>query len=382
MTSKVVFTIEGKKFYGERKLSEASSFTVQSVPRPYTVDIDSAADPCKKINKQLAENKNNLLLIDENIYKLYKDRLHLSKEKTYIAKATEGFKNIDGVMSVVDFLQKNAMTKGEKLIVVGGGIIQDVGAFVGVCYKRGIPWVYFPTTLLSMCDSCIGGKAGINHGHAKNQLALFSAPSRVIINPRFLLTLPAEAIDSGMGEVLKLFIIGGGPYVDIFNRYTVNGKARSFSSYKPLILAALSVKKAVIEVDEFELNYRRSLNYGHTIGHAVEVLSGYRIPHGQAVSMGAIIVNALSARRSLLKNAERKKLNTLLFSLISPRILKKMRQIKADTIGELFKKDKKTLGNTVNIAIIAKAGDTRILPLLIDAQLVSEIEHIMQEEFR
>lgn len=379
--SNLSFKVEEKAFSSDSKILEAERFVVRSVPRPYGLSFDGRPNPWEVINERLSENAKNLLLIDENIYKIYGKNIKIEKDKVFVARATEEFKTIEGVLKVVDFLQKNKLTKGEKLIVAGGGIIQDVGAFTGAVFKRGIFWVYVPTTLLSMCDSCIGGKTGINHGNAKNQLALFSAPAEVIINVNFLKTLDPSAINSGMGEILKLVITGGGSFLDAYSKNVTNGKVINFPVYRKLILAALAVKKAIVEEDEFELNHRRSLNYGHTMGHVVEVLSNYRIPHGQAVIIGVIIADRLSLNRNMISEKEVESIEKLSLELLSPEIRGIVRALKVEEMASLLQKDKKTLGNKIYFVLIRKPGDTIFVPIEINSSFVSEIEEIMRRFF-
>ncbi|MDR2866979.1 MAG: 3-dehydroquinate synthase [Methanomassiliicoccaceae archaeon] len=372
------FLIEGRTFWIPKGFSSLDGFTVRSVPRSYDVTIKNDPDPAPDIQTLLDENSGNLLLIDERVYDLHFKCLNVEERRILKAPATEEFKTLNGFEEVIAFLEKNQFTKGEKLIVVGGGIIQDVGAFVGACYKRGINWVFFPTTLLAMCDSCIGGKAGINHNRGKNQLALFSAPREVIVNIGFLRTLSDHDIKSGMGEILKLLVTGGEETLGIYRKEVAHGKVRNFESYKPLILSALSVKRAVIEEDEFELFYRKSLNYGHTIGHAIEVLSEYRIPHGQAVIMGMVIVNKLAMNRGILNNADYKETQRLSKELLGDSILK---GISLEGLSGLLKKDKKTEGNTINFVFISKLGDTMFIKTELNQELIREIDETIQQEF-
>ena len=203
------FIIEDKKFSMPDNFFALGNYYIKSIPKNYKVTVKNDLTPIKDIQKLIDENKNNLLLADKKVYDLYFKDLKIEEKRLFLADAAEEFKTLKGFQDVIAFLERNEFTKGEKLIVVGGGIIQDVGAFVGACYKRGIKWVYFPTTLLSMCDSCIGGKTGINHNKVKNQLALFSAPFEVNINIAFLKTLSEYDIKSGMGEILKLLVTGG-----------------------------------------------------------------------------------------------------------------------------------------------------------------------------
>lgn len=374
------FSVENTSFSFDEKFLTQSEFIVHSVPRDYTVQLSQQLPPARLITQLLAENPKNLLLIDRHVWDLYGQDITVEPNRVMFVEATEEFKTFhQGVEQAITFLETNQFSKGETLIVVGGGITQDIGAFVGAVYKRGIPWILFPTTLLSMCDSCIGGKTGINYHKAKNQLALFSAPRRVIICTEFLHTLAAREIKSGLGEILKLFITGGNELLSLFTNYvTPQGEVKTFESFKPLILGALGVKKQIVEKDEFELDLRKSLNYGHTLGHAIEVLSNYQIPHGQAVTMGVILVNQMSYHRGLL-SAENcayiKKLAAHLF---------KTSHLSEDMVHELpslLLKDKKAIGKNVNFVFIKKPGETVFVKLEVTPALTQEIIAIMKEEF-
>ena len=377
----ITFTAQDTKFTVKDNWASSNVFQVKSTPRPYNVIWYESGAPYERINKLLAENPKNLLFIDENVFRLHGKKIKISKDRLFIAKATEEFKTLFGVIKLIDFLQTKEITKGEKLIVVGGGIIQDIGAFAGIAYKRGIPWTYFPSTLLSMCDSCIGAKAGVNHNKAKNQVCLFSSPSEVIINPAFLKTLPQKDLRSGLGEILKLYIIGGNKFIDIYNKSVVKGNVKKFGDYKKLILGSLHVKKEVIELDEFEKNHRKVLNYGHTLGHAIESMSGYEITHGQGVALGMLLVNEFSCNRGFLPANSKIMLENLINDLFDKKVISIMRKLSVVQLAGLLKKDKKTLGNTLSFAILADIGNIRLLPLNIDDALCSEIEAIIKKFF-
>lgn len=371
------FLIEGKDFLLDNEFYKKDRFTVKSVPNNYNVTVKKET-PLHEIQSLMAQNNKNLLLVDRKVYDLYLKELDVEENRIYKVDATEEFKTINGVLDVVAFLEKNNLTKQESLIVVGGGIVEDVGAFVGAAFKRGIKWIYFPTTLLSMCDSCIGGKTGINHNGTKNQLALFSAPREVIVNIEFLKTLSDFDIKSGMGEILKLLVTGGPEALNIYQNEVENGKVKTFDGYRKLLLSSLSVKRAVIEEDEFEKNYRRSLNYGHTIGHAIESLSKYTIPHGQAVIIGMVIVNKIALNRGYLNEKDYLICQRLAKELLGNSIIKK---VNLTGLDKLLKKDKKALGNNILFVIIKQLGDTHFLPIPMSPELLTEISNIVEQEF-
>lgn len=382
MMKQINFHIDGKLFSCPERLFDShaqNSLTIQSVPRPYSLTWDNESDPFVRINQMLTTNKKNLLLIDQNILNIYQPTLQIEADRIFAVTATEDFKTLEGAMQVLDFLQHHEFTKGEQLIVVGGGITQDIAGFVSAIFKRGINWIYFPTTLLSMCDSSIGGKAGVNYKHAKNQLALFSTPKMIFSHPHFLNTLDTSAITSGLGEILKLCIIGGDYFLDVYRKSIQHGKVISVDLYKTLILTSLAVKKAIIEEDEFEFNDRKALNYGHTIGHAIETLTHYQIPHGQAVVIGMILVNELSHKQGLLDEANLIELNQLCLALLDDAIFAILKKIDIQELIGLLKKDKKTIGSITSFVFVKSPGDIHFIKLELTDALVMDIDQALQK---
>ncbi len=158
------------------------------------------------------------------------------------------------MFAVLDFMSTQRVGRGSTVVVLGGGIVQDVGAFACGVFKRGVPWVYVPTTLLAQTDSCIGSKSALNFQGAKNLVGMFSAPRRVMVNSNFLSTLPQSEIDSGLGEAFRLSIIGGLDSFSQFEELLPSALERDQKSLEKIIHLALGIKKSVIEVDEFELD--------------------------------------------------------------------------------------------------------------------------------
>ncbi len=374
------FIVEDKTFYLHDNYRQEAKYEIKSCPTPYTVEIYENDNILEQIKIKLDKNPNNVLVVDKNIKELYFKNLDIDKSRIFTVEPDEEFKTLtNGVLKLIDFLADRNFTKKEELIAVGGGITEDIAAFVGACYKRGIKWTFYPTTLLSMCDSCIGGKTGINYHNAKNQVALFSAPKEVHININFLKTLSDYDIKSGMGEILKLLVTGGEEPLKIYKDCVLTGKVKDFKYYKDLILTSLAVKRAVVEEDEFEKYYRKSLNYGHTLGHAFEVLSNYKIPHGQAVIIGMLIVNKMAFDRNLLNKDDYEDIKKLSNELLGKVDTK---NISFEKLENLLKNDKKTEGNEVNFVIIKKSGDTKFLKLPLNAQLMSEIKRDEETELR
>ncbi len=378
MNKKLIFKIEDKIFSFNKEVINSITFNVKSSPKDYSVIWNEQEPILKTINKYFKKNKNKYLFIDENIFNLYFKNSDLKNVNIFKAKATEKFKTPLGVLKLIKFLASKGFTKGDKLIVIGGGIIQDVAAFVCACYKRGIDWYFFPTTSLAISDSCIGGKTGINYNHAKNQLGLFYSPSEIILKPQFLKTLDNNDLVSGFGEIIKLHIIGGEYFVEEYIKNYKKALNLDGFALKKLILNSLQIKRTVIEEDQFDHNYRNSMNYGHTIGHAIEVMSNHKISHGHAIIIGMIIVNDMSCNRNLLKKEKNKSLTKILNKLLDHNVRKVLKKLDVNKLGQLLKKDKKTRGDITNFVFIKDLGNTIFVPIKINKNLLIEIKNIIK----
>lgn len=367
------FTIEGTDFTFNKNLGD--SFTVESSPNNYKVEFTH--DNIQERFSSLLTSEQNFFLIDSTIFDLYFSKLLFKEGTVFKINAAEENKNIHTALEVVEWLEKNNFTKGEELIVVGGGITQDIGAFVAACFKRGISWSFFPTTVLSMCDSCIGGKTGINHGSVKNQLALFSAPTSVYINTNFISTLEKIDILSGTGEILKLLISGGYEAISIFETLTKNGTITDFENYTALIKAALSVKKSVVEVDEFEKLQRKCLNYGHTLGHALESSTNYAVPHGLAVAAGILAINKVAYDFGFMHASTMQRIRDTIAPLLKNVFI---HTIDPTYFRHCLQKDKKTTGNNATLIMVSDIGKTFFYKQKISNEFVDYVTQVLIEE--
>ena len=344
------FSIDKTKFKVGKKVS--NNFVIKSSLKNYRVVWDN--DKISKSINPLFKDKNNIFLIDRRVYKLYFKKMSL--KKVFLMNASENLKNVNQAIKFTDFLIKQNATKQNNVIVIGGGIIQDVAAFACAMFKRGIPWTLIPTTLLSITDSCIGAKTGLNYGSTKNIHALFSAPQKIIINLEFIKTLRSEDIISGIGESLKLSIIGGAKSLEIFNK-NINAavKHNSQKSLKRIIINSLYIKKEVIEFDEFEFNHRRSLNYGHSVGHALEILSNYKIPHGISIIFGILMENEISYETYGMKRTDLELIKEIVRKIDVPiKFIKKLKDINYSGISNILTRDKKTIGKILKLAVPTK----------------------------
>jgi 3-dehydroquinate synthase len=323
-----------------------------------------------------------LILIDKNLKKKILSSLDFEDLPIYEIEALEKNKNIENVLKICEFLTAHNANRGSMLFVIGGGIIQDLGAFSAAMYKRGIPWKLIPTTLLCQTDSCLGGKTAVNFKDNKNVLGLFSAPREVIINEEFLLSLNNEDIYSGAGEILRLMITGGVETFNILEKNIDQLAAGNLETIKELMKHSLNVKKVVVEHDEFELDIRRSMNYGHSIGHALEAASSYAIPHGQGVTVGILIENKMSLDRGLLSYEDYTRIKAVGEKLLSNRTKTFLSMYNTNSILDYLKSDKKAVGNILKLSIIEKIGDMKFIDFPLDATGQEEISKAFNDVFK
>jgi 3-dehydroquinate synthase len=240
-------------------------------------------------------------IIDAKVAGLYGNELAgvLATPSVLCVEAIESNKSIDKFTGYVEHLVSNDVRRGDTLIAIGGGIIQDIVSFLGATLLRGLRWHFYPTTLLAQADSCIGSKSSINVGHVKNVLGTFTPPERIVISSKVLDTLDERDLRSGMGEMLKVHAIEGPESFDrIATDYTTILTDRKMMMH--YIRRSLDIKKTIVEQDEFDRGIRNVMNYGHSFGHAIESATGFGVPHGIAVTIGMDMANFTAVRLGLL----------------------------------------------------------------------------------
>jgi 3-dehydroquinate synthase len=378
---KANFKIQEQSFSVDINLETQTSFIIKSSPRPYEVAFFNSKKPGNNLAEIVSQSKSlPLLLVDKKIHELYiKDVKELNNIPTFLVDAVESSKEITTVLDVITFLEKNQATKTSMLYVVGGGIVQDLGAFAGAMYKRGLPWTFIPTTLLAQGDSCVGGKTALNHKNTKNLLALFSAPRKVIIDAGFLPTLAKDDVSSGIGEIFRLCVTGGKSFLDVLIKELPSFLQGDGAATNRLIAASLLVKKAVVELDEFELDIRRSMNYGHSFGHALEALTNYKIPHGIAVAIGILIENEVSYQRKILSLEGRNLLLEVGKKIIPAESMRILADTSLDGILDLLKRDKKAEGAVLKLATLENVGQMRFLDFMLNETGEAELRKAVTE---
>lgn len=231
-------------------------------------------------------NENHAVVADRRV------RIDLRHFKNVVRlQGGEHVKSISTAVKVARKLSDAGIDRKSVLIAVGGGSITDLAGFVASIYMRGIRYINVPTTLLAMVDAAIGGKTGVNSDIAKNALGTFHMPEKVVIDTGFLRTLPHRQLLNGFGEILKCAVIKGGELRRICARGVPSG-----NDLQRAVYLAAKCKVDIVNRDPFESSLRAVLNLGHTVGHAVEAASGFRIPHGYAVTFGLIVESSIGER--------------------------------------------------------------------------------------
>jgi len=274
-------------------------------------DVRFTSSNMDKLSSEL--NDKNFYIVDKNIAEIYRDQLIkiLDSGKVLLIEATEKNKSLDKFPTYVDSLVKAKVRRGQNLVAIGGGIIQDITCFLASTMMRGLPWIFYPTTLLAQSDSCIGSKSSINSGEVKNILGTFTPPNKVIIDVNFLKTLEEKDILSGIGEMIKVHAINSPQSFDLFSKSYDHIK-NDLLLMEKFIHQSLLMKKKLIEIDEFDLGPRNVMNYGHSFGHAIETATNYAIPHGIAVTIGMDIANYVASKLGVSSSSHFERMHDVL----------------------------------------------------------------------
>ena len=261
-------------------MSESSDLSVESSKHRYYIKILLE-------ESQIQLPKNQIAIVDAAVLT---HKAHLFEDNRIVSvKGNENSKQFSEVEKILISLADYGLRRGEKVSVIGGGCIQDISTIATSLFMRGIDWDYYPTTLASMMDSCIGGKSSINLGSRKNLVGNFHPPHSIIVNPAYISTLPNVEISAGIAEGAKICFAKGSSQVASFMSDIYSWReSQNVSNIVGSIKNSLECKRYFIEIDEFDRKERQLLNYGHSFGHALESSSKYSIPHGIGVLAGML----------------------------------------------------------------------------------------------
>ena len=260
------------------------------------------------------------------------------------------------------------------IIALGGGVVGDLGGFVAATYMRGIPYIQVPTTLLAMVDSSIGGKVAVDTGNAKNMIGAFHQPKKVVIDLNFLRTLPKKELPNGLAEMIKHALISDKDFFHFLEKNIDKILGYDLGILKQAIKRSCEIKAGIVGKDEKEKGLRKILNYGHTVGHAIESSLGYNIGHGQAISIGMSCAAKLSSKLGFLDEGSVIRQNNLLEYVGLPhRIIH--HRLKPKKILECIKYDKKIANGRINFVLLNSIGDAFVS----DDISMEDLKRILEE---
>lgn len=298
-----------------------------------------------------------LILVDENTHE-YCLPILLGNLETEIPfeiieiEAGEELKNLETAAQLWEILTEFETDRKALMINLGGGVITDMGGFVASTYKRGIPFINIPTTLLGMCDASIGGKTGIDHQYLKNIIGTFAHPEQIFVFPQFLNSLPFEELRSGFAEMLKHGLITDEKHWNDL----ISIQELTPENIFPFIERSMKIKQNVVEQDFTEQNIRKTLNFGHTIGHALESLfleKGKPVLHGEAVALGMICETRISFLQDLISEETADKI-ILHIRKFFPEL--HINEFPLEEIMNLMKNDKKNSAGNINFSLLSGIG--------------------------
>jgi 3-dehydroquinate synthase len=310
-------------------------YDISSQSKTYTVNFDDTL-----LSNDIA-NMGTHFIIDKNVMQHLGPEFYsrAQSKAVYLLDATEENKSYDKIGRVIEYFLANSLRRDSHLVAIGGGITQDIACFIASTFMRGINWTFIPTTLLAQADSCIGSKSSINFGQYKNLLGTYNPPNQIYISNQFLHTLTSQDFLSGLGEVVKLFIL---------NHRDIDVNTITVDNVSEYVYQAQQIKKTYIEFDEFDRGPRNLLNYGHCIGHAIESATNFGIPHGIAIARGMDIANLFALQQELITQEQYDTMHTIIYPCYAAF---DSYPIKLDAIIPALSKDKKNTGNMFNLIL-------------------------------
>lgn len=319
---------------------------------------DLLTDTSNYIAKNLA-GKTAMIVSDETVYGLYGKKLEAFldkagvKHEAFSFAAGERSKNLLVYTSLVEKMCQRKLTRSDVILALGGGVTGDLAGFAAATYQRGIDFVQIPTSLLAAVDSSVGGKTGVDLESGKNQVGAFCQPANVICDVTLLETLPKEEYENGCAEIIKYAMIAKENLFEIIMETNVS------DAYEEVIAKCVSIKRDYVEKDEFDTGLRMMLNFGHTIGHAVEKLSGYSIAHGRAVAIGMAIITKAAASMGYCDAC----VYDSLLELLKKYNLPYETDFRNEELCEVIMTDKKTNQGTLTLVVPRSIGECELVKI-------------------
>lgn len=327
---------------------------------PYDVIVgENLLENCGEMAKAVTEAKTAAIITDDIVAKLYVETVNRAfrfagfRTKVFVFKNGEESKCHQTLMEIYSFLNDSGITRTDLIVALGGGVVGDLTGFAAATYLRGVPFIQIPTTLLAAVDSSVGGKTAVDIAQGKNLVGAFYQPRLVICDTNTLKTLKPETFSDGAAEVIKYGAIYD---ADLFARLE-NGELMTNTA--DIICRCVDIKREVVEKDEFDTGLRNILNFGHTLGHAVEKHSGYKITHGTAVAAGMVEITRASVKRGFTSPDAAKRLAACVESYG----LESRSPYPLEDIIDHCMSDKKRSGESITMVLLKKIGTCFLHPV-------------------
>ena len=336
-----------------------SLMRVETGGRPYDVRIEAGVlSQAGRAIRQAIGARKLFVIADARVWDCQGERLAagLAGSDWTLLAATldERRKRLSTVEDLCERLHRSGADRGCAVVAFGGGVAGDVGGFVAASYMRGIEFVQVPTTLLAQVDASVGGKTGVNLASGKNLVGAFHQPRLVLVDPDSLETLPDREYKAGLQEVVKHGVIRSAELFAYMETQRTAVLSRAEAAVEHMIAESVRIKSEVVRVDERESGLRRILNFGHTLGHALEAETGYRVLlHGEAVGFGMIAAARLSELRSRLAAADRRRIEAVVLSYT---VFPGMEGLDARRIARRIAGDKKSVGGKARFVLADGIG--------------------------
>ncbi len=321
--------------------------------------LDKAAD----LLDNTGLSKKTVIITNPAVRKLYGNKLQeILRRKgfsTNLLTVPDGevYKSLDTAGKLYTGLTECFAKRNTAVFAIGGGVIGDLAGFVASTYMRGVPLVQIPTTLLSQVDSSIGGKVAVNHGKLKNKIGTFYQPAIVISDTSTLKTLPQNEFANGMAEVIKSAVIRDSAFFIFINRNLEAIMEQDSDIIEEMVFRAANIKASIVTQDETDRGIRNILNFGHTIGHAIESVSNLKITHGQAVAIGMITEAKIARSIGIFEKYE---LEALIHLVSNTGLPTEIPDMDTDKILQAMKHDKKIVDGKVRFILPKNIGDVYI----------------------
>jgi 3-dehydroquinate synthase len=335
--------------------------------RSYDIVIGAGLDRAGEQLKELGLGQKMAFVTNPLIRKLHAQRILDSlKAAGFLVMSIEvpdgeKHKNLDWANAIYTALLTNSFDRKSALVAFGGGVIGDLTGFAAATFMRGVPFVQVPTTLLAMVDSSVGGKTGVNHPMGKNMIGAFYQPKKVLMDLDVLKTLPKEEFLSGMAEVIKYGVIYDAEFFDYLDRNRDTILSLDPDALGHIVKRSCEIKAEVVSKDEREGGLRAILNFGHTVGHAVETAENYTMRHGEAVAIGMVYAARLARKTGLCDASVPERVEDLIRSYGLPTNLSALkRRPSVLELMDTMQIDKKAEGGKVKFVLPKKIGEVVI----------------------